>query len=73
MTSLRSSLGAEPEGRGKRNPEGLGVGGGERLWLKGVLIKVGKGESEGGRVTFPKLHEHSRRVSVGKGREGGGP
>ena len=36
-------------------------------------IKVEKGESEGGRVTFPKLHEHRRRVSGGKGREGGGP
>lgn len=47
MTSLRSSLGAEPEGRGKRNPEGLGVGAGKRLWLKGGFSKGREGGARG--------------------------
>lgn len=48
------------------------MGVGERLCVRGVLVKVEKEETEGWRVIFPKLHEHSRRVSERKRREGGG-
>lgn len=70
-SSLRSSPGAETEGRRNRNSEGLRVGAEKILCLKGALIKV-QSRERGIESHTPKLHEQRRRVSEGKRREGGG-